>query len=432
MNIKSQYEDMLKLADAISDADKPVEEEMDTILTDDQVNELRHTLDGCRSDDDNMLQSIMNTKSPKTDEADSVMEQTIINPSTGLPMMSQEIGSVGNLKFGDANIDELMDLDKIEKTDLTKIEITEDAVKKTVTEEFPGNNFDAADITALLSLAKDYSQNKTFRYYSSMPASIQNAINSALGTYAPYMGKYSKEGRNYIAKQLLDTIVQSNAVASNVNDFTTAVYNSVKDIGDATKQGMSDFFTLQMTYFEESIPAQIKKYEDAISLGEVKQEDAATVQNKIDTLYGVSEMFKQSYSYDDMMDVYKSGKIKVKPIQIEKFKRTCQDDFNFKFQKSENVINDVRLVLTVLDRKVDKKYDIDDIKKFICIFINYTKKMSADSIIDYTFMYNFIKNILNLDYHAHDNEMEEAFYSNLLTRINSILSQIHDEHKEAM
>ena len=107
-------------------------------------------------------------------------------------------------------------------------------------------------------------------------------------------------------------------------------------------------------------------------------------------------MFIQSYTYEDMYEAYKNGKIKVKNIQVDKFKRTCQE-FKRKYYNSTFQIRDIGMTIGTLDRVLDNKYNINSIKKFIVAFINYTMNFTPSNIEEHVFMYYFIQNILALD-----------------------------------
>ena len=141
----------------------------------------------------------------------------------------------------------------------------------------------------------------------------------------------------------------------------------------------------------------------------------------------VHDAFVESYMMSNMLDMYSRGKLRIRKIDIEKFKKTC-NSFNFKYQNTTNVINDIHAVLPILDRMVDKKYDLDTIKEFICAFIKYTdvKNMRANNIVDHTFMYNWIFNIISLDMYDREDEDAIKFRDQLINNINGFLQIITD------
>ena len=135
------------------------------------------------------------------------------------------------------------------------------------------------------------------------------------------------------------------------------------------------------------------------------------------------EAFIQSYTYTDMIDQYKKGKLKIKRIQIEKFDKSCRD-FNIRYEKTQNVITEISLALTALDRNAPKHYDIDILKEFLCVFMMYTRNMNPNDKIDHVFMYYFIYNIITLDFYDKENETDVAFHYELLNNINNFLEAI--------
>ena len=126
-----------------------------------------------------------------------------------------------------------------------------------------------------------------------------------------------------------------------------------------------------------------------------------------------------------MLAAYKEGKIKVKKIQVEKFNRTCEE-FNFKYQKTQNIINDIKTLLPKLDRVAAKHFDLDIIKEFIVIFINYVKNMDVNNYKDHTFMYYFIYNINTVDYYDTEDAAQEAHHKQIINNINTFLQAIVD------
>ena len=141
----------------------------------------------------------------------------------------------------------------------------------------------------------------------------------------------------------------------------------------------------------------------------------------------IRDAFIESYTFKEMRELYAKHKIKVKKIMLEKFKRTCME-FNVKYQKSQNIIQDVQLIERALDRHAAKKFDMVVINEFICVFILYTqmKNMDPNNIVDHTFMYYFIQNILTLDYYDKNNEKDAEFHDQLINNINMFLEDINN------
>lgn len=422
-NIDEQFNKLLQTGEEIGKA-MVENEENGTTLTDEQVKNITETLAKVNPSPDTKMYKEVRSEERVLKEGFSVMESPVVNPTNGMSVLATGLGGqsvIGNLDE-DVNIDDIMNLDNIE-TDITKIDITQESLQKAVDTVYPGIKINEDDIISLLSLANRYHKGENFSYYQSMPENIKSSINMILGDVSADMGSYVKEGRNFVAKQLLDTIVEQSVMDTAARDMNIAVVNTVAELNDISKEGLTDFFKLQKEQFEVNYPAQADAYEKALEEGQIEEKDIEKIKKSISVYRGVANSFKEAYLYTDMMEAYRSGKIKVKSIQINKIKRTC-DEFNYKYQKSVNAINDIKFIITTLDRHVDNSISIDTIKKFVCIFVNYTKSKKPDDVIDHTFMYYFVKNIISLDQYNHSSEIENEFYTELIGRLNAILKEI--------
>lgn len=423
-NVNEQFDNLLQLGDKVGQTIAESEKK-DSTLTDEQVEEIADTLSKVDVSPDTALYNKIRKEERDEEKGFSVVESPIINPSNGMTPFSSSTNQSNKYNFDeDVNIDDIMNLDNVE-TDITKVEITQDSLQKAIDKIYPGIKVNEEDIVTLLSLANRYNKGESFSYYQSMPDNIKSSINVVLGDVSPEMGPYVKEGRNFVAKQLLDSIVEQSVMDTVTRDMNIAAMNTVSEFNNLSKESLTEFFKLQKTQFEVNYPAQANTYEKALAAGEIDEKDVEKIKRAITVYRGVANSFKQAYMYTEMMEAYRAGKIKVKPIQISKIKRTC-DEFNYKYQKSINTINDIKFIITTLDRHADPDIDIDTIKKFVCIFINYTKNKKPDDVVDHTFMYYFVKNIISLDQYDHTSEEEDKFYTELLDRLNSIFKEIQN------
>lgn len=423
-NVNKQFDNLLQLGDKVGQTIAESEKK-DSTLTDEQVEEIADALSKVDVSPDTALYNKIREEERDEEKGFSVVESPIINPSNGMTAFSSSTDQNNKYNFDeDVNIDDIMNLDNVE-TDITKVEITQDSLQKAIDKIYPGIKVDEEDIVTLLSLANRYNKGESFSYYQSMPDNIKSSINVVLGDVSPEMGPYVKEGRNFVAKQLLDSIVEQSVMDTATRDMNIAAMNTVSEFNNLSKESLTEFFKLQKTQFEVNYPAQADNYEKALAAGEIDEKDVEKIKRAITVYRGVANSFKQAYMYTEMMEAYRAGKIKVKPIQISKIKRTC-DEFNYKYQKSINTINDIKFIITTLDRHADPDIDIDTIKKFVCIFINYTKNKKPDDVVDHTFMYYFVKNIISLDQYDHTSEEENEFYTELLDRLNSIFKEIQN------
>ena len=303
--------------------------------------------------------------------------------------------------------------------DMTKITISEDDVKSALSGYSTNvSSFSLEDYDMIIKAADRFRNKEKFSYYNAMPEQIKTMINNVIASdlgLASKMGNFVAEGRNYIASELLRDIITSAATNTAVIDLEKMIK---VEKAKASKDMKSDeYWRSTREYFLKTLPAIADKI--------LKTGDKEKAQPLLDA----TDAYIESYTFIKMMDLYRKGKLRVKRIQIEKFKKTCTE-FNLKYQKSQNLITDLSLALTALDRNAPKHYDIDILKEFLCIFVNYTKNMDPNNKVDHVFMYYFIHNITTLDFYDKENPEDVAFHDELLNNIDTFLADITERRKK--
>ena len=408
-NINENYEKLISNAEEIG---KDIDGK--EILSDKDINKIAEVIDDIDSPSKEFLTKAKE-EAAKDHEGEESKANIVINPVTGNPMLVHDIteDKDDNLQ----SFEEMLVDDSIKPQDI-KIEDVkiQDTTAKNVAETLFGvKDLSLEDVDILVKAVERFKTGEKFAYYNALPDSIKTSIDRILGNseVGPKMGNYLKEGKNYLASQLYKEILS--------NDFTnTALYDLNKSINTIKKEATEEikkdeYWNRTRKYFLEEIPEKIKEAE--------KNEDT----NLIERLEKSRASFIESYTLKDMHDKWRHGKCKVKKIQIEKFKRTCEE-FNLKYQKSQNLITDLRTIYASLDRNVNKRIDADIIKEFMCIFVNYVKNMNPNDIYDHIFMYYFIYNINLLDMFNSTNEEDIAFRDELLNNINNFLFDIVEFH----
>lgn len=411
-NIEKQYENLLKAADAL--------EFDDDILSDEEVEKLIDAIGDDITDPAQLFPSNNGMEINKNTDPERNVEAKVLvsaNPVTGV---------LNTIPYEEENIteeslDKLLDL---KDEDLGKIELNWDIFVETTKSMYEGASEE--DLKHLFATANKYRTGIKFPYYNELPEFIKKEIDTLVNVGAAENNASSndvKRLKNMLAKELFDTIITNNYSSkafADISKFTTAEINKEKE-----KLGGS-IHDYNAKLREEYEVGFIKKAEEFEAIGD---EDSL---EKAANLREASRMFTQSYTYEDMYEAYKIGKIKVKNIQIEKLNRTCSE-FNRKYYNNTFKINDVGMIMGVLDRKLDKKYNITAIKKFVVAFINYTKNFSPANIPEHVFMYYFIQNILALDIAIPENSQVE-FNDLLINNINKFLDLIieKDAQKEEL
>lgn len=406
-NINEKYDKFLKNADKIGDNLSEKGQ-----LTDEDIETIAETINSVDSPGSELLEKAKEEAS-KPQQNTSSTANVVINPVTGKPMsivdFDDEDDDIHLQSFEEMMADPTI---KPMDIDITKVEISQDDVKNALSGYSVDKDFSVDDYNKIIEAANRYKKKEKFSYYVAMPDCIKTMIDRVISTdleLASKMGNFRAEARNYVASELLRDVVTTATTNTALIDLDKFIKTSQAKASIEIKS--DDYWRSTREYFLKTLPTIIEKM---VSDGKGDQADVLTK---------AREAFIQSYTYTDMMDKYKSGKIRVKKIQIEKFEKTCRD-FNTRYQKSQNIITELSLALSSLDRHAPKHYDIDVLKEFLCIFVNYTRNMDPNDKIDHVFMYYFIYNITTLDFYNKENEEDVAFHDELLNNIDTCLKDI--------
>lgn len=415
-DIEKQYDELIKAADSIVYDDTCDDVE----LNDDQIEEMFEAMLSQNTDPAQLFPSNNGQVYNENTNPEQNVEAKVLvssNPVTGvlstIPYEEDEIT--------EESLDRLLDL---KAEDLGKVEINWDIFVETTKSMYP--DADEAGLKQLFEAVEKYRRREEFPYFNSLPDFVKREINNyvnlgAAESQATYNN--TKQLKNMLAKELYDAIITNNYSAKAFADISKFAINEINK--EKEKLGGS-IHAYNNKLREEYEVGFIKKAE---ALEGSDEEGAAETAEK---LRATSRMFTQSYTYEDMYEAYKNGKIKVKSIQVEKFNRTCQE-FNRKYYNNTFKISDVGMTIGVLDRVLDEKYNITAIKKFVVAFINYTKFFKPENIHEHVFMYYFIQHILALDIKIPENTQVE-FNELLIQNINKFIDLIieKDTQKEEL
>ena len=382
-SINKQYEELLKKADEVAeiyDKEELSDEDIEKVF------EFMNTNDPSKDFPSNNGQLYNENTDPSQNISEAVYVSA--NPATGV---------LNTIPYSDDNITEesLDALLNLKDEDFKRIEIGWDSFVESIKEMYP--DADEAGLKQLFETVNKYRSGIKFPYFNELPEFIKKEINSYVNMGAAQHQASSntiKQMKNMLAKELFDTIITNNYSSKAFTDISKFTTNEIKnEVANYT----NDYNAKIRKEYEEGF---IKKAEALESSDEEGAKETA------EKLRAASRMFTQSYTYEDMYEAYKNYKIKVKNIQLDKFNRTCQE-FNRKYYNNTFTIKDVGMTIPVLDRVLDKKYNINAIKKFIVIFINYTKNFTPSNIHEHVFMFYFIQHILALDIKIPGNDYED-------------------------
>lgn len=378
-------------------------------LTDEGIEVLENAFDEVITDDTRLIKSlpsnngveeaipIDNEEDKPTLESEEVM--TVIDPNTGKITYTSE-----------EELDYIGDIDEVVKMvdeDLTNFKITEENIVNALKEQFD-KEFNSESIKVMVDLANRYNRKEKFSYYNALPEDIKKCINEILTNYGIAT---NKQVRNEFVRSTLQTIIYSSYIDQAVIDIDRTMAKSLNDIKDELESNYALYSAQQRDNLEKK----------TLEIAKQKEE---TEPEKAKLLRAISAAFTQSYTYEDMMNDYKSnpGKFKVKKIELEKFGNRLAMGFNNKYKNSKFTIRNVESLIPILNRWLP---DIEEesIKKFIAIFIKYTINMKPEVLEEHVFMYYFINNIINLDYNGSD-EDNIKFNMTIIDNIRNAIEEI--------
>lgn len=287
------------------------------------------------------------------------------------------------------------------------IDITKEAIESSPIMDF--SSISDEDVMTLINCVNRYRKGEDFSYYNALPQSIKDMINHTFGVATGPLN--TSQTRKLMAKELYDQIIQDNYINKISTDMQASIDKEYNKIYEETRGELKKYNDSQRDFFENISLQQAEKLRE-----DGGEENIA----KAETLEKSSSAFVESYTYESMFNKYKSGKIKIKKIDVEKFDSRCKE-FDFKYKDNRFIINTVGDILPVLVKEFDGVLTEDQIKRFIILFIKYTMNMKPEVIYEHIFMYYFVKHLISIPYRNKDDEEECKFYDEIKDRIQSFI-----------
>lgn len=414
-SVNEQYDKVLQLADEVAAND-------DATLTPENIEDIVDSLHDVTKDSASTKlydeAEKLKADADIKDEEDTIT--VITDPVTGKPIPVSEDEDDDDIHL--QSFEEMLADDSITPLgrDIKDIHITEAQVMETAKSMFGINNLTDEEKQMIVDAAERVKDGEDFSCYSVLPKIVKDAVNR-ITPKTSTVDKLSSAGstwRNMIAHTFLAEIASADILNSSVVDFQKIM----------KKESEEYFKDVQ----KDAYWGNIRKYFINDTLEKVKKYEAEGNPQVAERYQFVHDAFVQSYTYENMRKEYEAGKIKVKKIHVEKFKRTCAE-FLRPYQQTTTVIQDIGLALKALDRHAAKKFDLDLLKEFLCVFIRYTQihQFKPSNVAEHTFMYFFIHNILALDMYNADDEEDVKFHNELVNNINEFIELIIDKkHKK--
>ena len=293
-------------------------------------------------------------------------------------------------------------------------------IKKFLNSKFKSSSSDTDKIAKLVA---HRILNDSVDYYSEMPTIMQQSVNKImLDANTENVPKNMIKHRNQVAKMIIDELVEEyNASTSKAVDLDTVLASYDKEIDNINKEMGTEIGNMMLGFDIER-----KKQIDIAIEASKKTGNTANVE-KLET---IKANIDKAFDLTDFKEYCKHCRIK--PIEIKKPSRVF-DNFNFKYEHNDIVINDIRACPDIIIRHMNE-YTRDQAMSVCLAFCKYCANMNANDIADHTFMYYFIRNIIVIDrinprgkgyatITGKDKEFYDTFVANIRECINNLLER---------
>lgn len=374
-------------------------EEMENknIMTEEQVNEVTKVLEENISEDVKHLREINDApfphntiNKPELIEADALIE---INPVTGEQTV---IGPASSKPQNDVTISDIVD--GTDEDILNDVTIKEETYSKL--NEFGLTNEETEQFTSVILRRL---QGEKFSIYKELPMKIKNIVRSMCGSN-------NINQLQACSEIVVDQFISELKIEQEFVDFQDSLNKEIKGL---------DMMNMYDEYQNETMEKLLQK------ANELKDSEP----EKAEKLTAIYNAYKDSFEFETMKKALEENWKEARRLdkEIKKYDRYCTE-FNYKYKNSKFKINDITLVAHSLDRAM-KNHDvsISDIKKFVVLFCRITRNMRPDDVVEHSYMYYTIKNILALDYMKIDSEAFIKTTENILEVIKLIDTKKREE-----
>lgn len=374
---KSLEEESMKY-DGTEMVDKKIE------LSDEEIDAITKTLKESTSEDVNHLREINEApypnnvlNKPELIEAEVLVET---NPITGEQII---LGPADMKKENDVTVDNI--LDETDQDLLDSVTIREETYQKL--NEFGLTEEEAKQFGSVILRRL---QGEKFKIYKELPEKIKGMVRSMCGS----------NNINHLqacSEIVVDQFVSELKIEQEFVDFQDSLK---KELGNL------DMMNMYEEYLKETMGEKLLKKADEIE---------ETHPEKAKVLREISEAFEDSYKFITMRKALNENWKEARRLdkEVKKYDRYCTE-FNYKYKNSKFKITDIRLVAHTLDRALkDFNVTIPEIKKFVVLFCRLTRNMDSNNVVEHSYMYYTIKNILDLDYLKIDSDAYNTIKENV-------------------
>ena len=331
-----------------------------------------------------------------------------------------EVPNIYHLKTSDKDI-----LDVLDNNIKDNPQLSAEKIVESVKDEYSISESEVKSFTEALIA---YSNNENINYYNLMPASIKFTID----TLAASNG-IPKKHYNEMTKKILDEFIDDSELDSIFVDFDKSIKKAIQIPSTAD---------MYLENTKETIINKLQELSDT-----VREENP----EKADTLLKIRDSYIQSITFERLIDSYNNnGKVrKAVRRDFDKVKRYC-DEYNFRNEKTIFKMNDCNIVLSALkkvliddgkllifvnseeEENIEQDLELTDITevdiaKFVVLFCKSSENLNPHDIVDASYMYYGMKNIIMLMY---TDKTKTEFAAELINNIVNIIKFIRTKEEE--
>ena len=400
-------------------------------LTDEQVNQINKLAEEANKDNPDIqkIQSMPSNNGVEERKPEDIKESgemklmdVSIDPNTGEHKIlgDHSDDDVDNETFeefyerisnSEIDFDQNKEIDEKEAEDIQKMD--KHSLFSIFSNEDELNDIDVESIRVLISIANRKINKEDFSTYNALPDKIKKMIDKyAIESGISTLDRRYKEFKHSVADMLIDDFIGNinmNRIQKDFNSEVESMFDKVsKEIG-----------TEIVGYSEQ----KLEKYREAA----IKMEDP----EKKEKLLGVLNRIDEAYNLSELKEFSKACKIK--KFDLEKPNKLF-DAYTRKYTDSTYNAYSIEMARPILYRNINTddndKYSDTDINAFFIAFCKQTRNMRSDNVLDHSYMYYVMYNIVLADLNKSDEtkHVSEKFLDN----VKEVIKNLRNRNKNVM
>lgn len=367
-------------------------ERLETIMTDNEIEEVIDTLKENLSEDTKNLREINNTEFPV-----NTLERGDLYEGNALAIVNNETG------------EQTLDLPKqIERADVSLTDITEgveiglseEMLKEAAPDMFSDMGLSEEESMQMINLILKVKKGEKVSIYKEMPEPVKRTVRGIANTN-------NMKILQTVAKDVMGLFVSNINIDKEFADFQQSLKKEldIQGVADLYDEHLKNVMTVDL----------IKKAEELEAIG---TEESI---KKGKDLRDISSGYIDAIEFTRIRQAVENNELAARKLdkEIKRIDKHCRD-FNYKYNDSKFVIKDVSLMLTTLGRVLPDGIPAEDIMKFVVVFCRTAMNMSPDNILEHVYMYYTVQTVLSLEFI----QMDSPFFIEATNAILEIINLI--------